>query len=78
MADEDKFGGNSGNGTNQSNLSALTRSTETGYLTSRSAKKSGDNTKKGVKAARRSDYLTPATKKTFNHLCPTFIQAAIF
>ena len=28
----------------------------------------GSNTKKGVKAVRNSDYLTPAAKKAFNHL----------
>ena len=78
MADEDEVGESGDNGTNLSNPSALTRSTGAGYLTSRGAKKSGGNTKKGVKVVRGFDYLTLAAKKVFNHLRHVFIQALIF
>ena len=64
VADKDKVGESGGNGTNLSNPSASTRSTRAGYITFRSAKKGGGNTKKGVKAARGSDYLTSAAKNT--------------
>ena len=66
VADEDKVSENGGNGTNLSNLSTLIRSTEMGYLTSGGIKKGGGNTKKDVKVARGSSYLTPAAKKAFN------------
>ena len=72
------MGKNGGNGTNLSNLSALIRSTGAGYLTSGCAKRGGGNNKKGVKAAKGSDYLTPAAKKAFNHLRHAFTQASIF
>ena len=49
--------------TNLSNPFASTRSTGAGYLTSRGAKKGGGTIKKGVKAARGSNYLTWAAKK---------------
>ena len=78
VAEKDEVGESDGNRTNLLNPSASTRSTGAGYLTSEGAKKSGDNTKKGVKAARGSDYLTPATKKAFNHLRHAFIQVPIF
>ena len=77
LAEEDKVGENSGNKTNLSNPSASTRSIGAGYLTSGGAKKGGNNTKKGVKAAKCSDYLTPAAKKAFNHLWYVFTQAPI-
>ena len=48
-----------------------------GYLTLRGAKRSGGNTKKGVKAAKNSDYLTPAAKKAFYYIWHTFTQASI-
>ena len=77
VVDEDKVGKNGSDGTNLSNPSASTRSTGAGYLTSGCAKRGGDNTKKGIKAARGSDYLTPAAKKAFNHLRYAFTQAPI-
>ena len=49
-----------------------------GYLISEGAKKSGGNTKKGVKNARSPNYLNLAAKKTFNYLWHAFIQAFIF
>ena len=49
-----------------------------GYLTSGDAKRDGGNTKKGVKAAKSSDYLTSDAKKTVNHLQHAFIQVLIF
>ena len=61
-------GENGGNKTNLSNPSASKRSIGAGYLTFGGAKKGGGNTKKSVKAARDSDYITLAAKKTFNHL----------
>ena len=78
MADEDEVGKSGGNRTNLLNPSASMRSTEVSYLTSRSAKSGSNNTKKCVKAARGFDYLTPAAKKTFNHLWHAFTQAFIF
>ena len=77
MADEDEVCESNSNKTNLSNPSALTRSTGAGYLTSGGAKRGGDNTKKCVKVARRSDYLTLAAKKAFNHLRHAFSQALI-
>ena len=59
VADENEFGENGGNKTNLSNSFTSTRSTRAGYLTSECAKRGGSNTKKGVKAARDSNYLTP-------------------
>ena len=83
-ADEDKFLEKGGNETNLSNPSVSKRSTKAGYLTSKSAKKGGNNPKRGgcntknsVKAARGSNYLTLVAKKAFNHLWYTFIQAPI-
>ena len=38
------------------------------YLTFEGAKKGRGNTKKDVKAVKRSDYLISAAKKAFNHL----------
>ena len=84
--DEDEVcGGESGsNKINLSNLSALKKSTKAGYLTSRSAKKggnnpkkSGSNIKKDIKAPKSFNYLTPNTKKAFNHLQYMFTQASI-
>ena len=75
VADEDEVGESGGNRTNLSNPSV--RSTRARYLTSEGIKKDGGNTKKGVKAAKNSDYLTLAFKKSFNHLQHTFIQAPI-
>ena len=73
-----------GNKTNLSNLSASKKSTKTGYLTlknakkgSNNSKKGGGNTKKGITATKSFDYLTPGTKKTFKLLSPIFIQAPI-
>ena len=73
MAEKDEIGGSKsgGNKTNLSNLSPSKRSTRAGYLTSGGAKK-------GVKAAKGSDYLTLAAKKAFNHLWHIFTQAPIF
>ena len=74
--DEGESGGDE---TNLLNPSASKRSTRAGYLTSRKAKKGGNNTKKaggntkkGVEAARGSDYLTLDAKKAFNHLRHAF------
>ena len=78
MADADKVGESGGNGTNLSNPSASTRSIGAGYLTSEGAKRGGGNTKKGVKAARGSDYLIPVAKKAFDHIWHAFTQAPIF
>ena len=73
--DEDEIGGggSGGNKTNLSNLSTSKKSTAAVYLISESVKRGGSNIKKDVKAAKDSDYLTPATKKAFNHLQYTFI-----
>ena len=80
VADRDEFDGDesSGNETNLSNPSTSKRSTRMRYPTSKGAKTSGSNTKKGVTAAKDSDYLSPATKKLFNHLWYAFTQAPIF
>ena len=78
MADEDKVDKNDGNETNLSNSSAFRRSIWAGYLTFRNAKRGGCNTKKGVKAARDSDYLTLAVKNAFNHSRHAFTQLPIF
>ena len=72
VANENKVSECVGNRTNLSNPSVLTRSTGADYLISGGAKTGGGNTKKGVKAARGSDYLTPATKKAFNRLRHAF------
>ena len=68
-ANEDKVGRNEsgGNKTNLSNLFASKKSTGAGYLIFESAKKGCGNIKKGVKAARGSDYPTENTKKAFNY-----------
>ena len=83
--DEVGRGESGGNKTNLLNPSASKRSIGADYLTSKGAKndgnnrkKSGSNITKGVKAVRDSDYLTPNTKKVFNHLRHIFIQALIF
>ena len=70
-------GKNSRNETNLSNPSSSKKSTGAGYLTYRGSKKSGGNTKKGVKAARDSDYLISDAKNAFNYLRHTFTQAPI-
>ena len=74
-----------GNETNSSNSSISKKSTRADCLTFKSAKKGGansnsggGNTKKGVKAARGFDYLTPGTKKAFNLLRHAFTHAPIF
>ena len=79
MADDDEVGKSegSGNKTNLSNPSMSKKFTKIDYLTSKSTKKSNGNTKKNVKAAKRSDYLTSGIKKIFNLLQHTFIQAPI-
>ena len=66
-------GENGGNETNLSNSFASKKSIEAGYLISKRTKKDGgnpnsgsNNTKKSVKAAKSSDYLTPDAKKAFN------------
>ena len=83
--DQDEVGKSGGNKRNLSNLSALKRFIRGGFLISKGAKRGdgntnsgGGNTKKGVKAIRGSNYLTPDTKKVFNHLRHMFIQALIF
>ena len=78
MADEDEIGESGCNETNLLNPSASTKSIRAGSLISGGAKKGGGKTKKGVKAARSFNYLTPATKKTFNYLRHAFTQAPIF
>ena len=78
VADEDEFDKSDGNRTNLSNPPTLTRSTGAGYFTFGGIKRSGGNTKKGVKAAKGSDYVIPAAKKAFNHLRHAFTQAPIF
>ena len=77
MVYEDEVCESSGNGTNLSNLSVSTKSTRAGYLTFEDAKRGDDITKKGVETAKGFDYLTSATKKTFNHLRYAFTQAPI-
>ena len=78
-ANKNEFGLSGGNKTNLSNPSALKRSIVAGYPTLGSGKKGGDNlkrggsnTKKSIKTAKGSDYLTSDTKKAFNHLWHTF------
>ena len=78
MADENGVVESSGNKTILSNPSVPTRSIKVGYPTFGGAKKGSGNTKKSVKAARGSDYLTSAAKKAFNHLWYAFTQAPIF
>ena len=77
--EHNEFGGAKcgGNKTNLSHPSALKKSIRAGYLTSVDAKKSGGNTKKGVKTAKSSDYLISDAKKAFHHLRHAFIQALI-
>ena len=77
VADEDEVNKIGSNRTNLSNLSASTRPTKASYLTFGGAKKGSGNTKKGVEAAKSFDYLTPATKKAFNHLRHAFVQVPI-
>ena len=77
MTDEDEVDKSGGDETNLSNSSASMKSTGAGYLTSGSTKRGNGNSKKGVKAARGFDYLTPATKKTFNYLRHAFTQVFI-
>ena len=62
---------------NLSNLSTSKKSTRADYLTSKDTQKSVGNTKKGIKASKSSNYLTLNTKKDFNLLAHTFIQALI-
>ena len=73
-----------GNKTNLSNPSASKKSIWAGYLTFKGAKKSGNNpnsgggnTKRNVKAAKGSDYITSGTKKIFNLLWYTFTHTLI-
>ena len=75
IVDEDKFGEgkSSSNKTNLSNLSALKNFIGAGYLTSKGAKRGNGNNKKGVKAARGSNYLISGTKNAFNLLRHAFI-----
>ena len=77
MADKNEVGESGSNETNLSNPSTSTKSTGAGYLTSGGAKKGIGNNKKGVEAVRDSNYLTPATKKVFNHLRYAFTEALI-
>ena len=79
VADKNEVGDSksSDNKINLLNSSTSKRSTGAGYLTSGGAKRGGGNNKKGVKAARDPNYLNPATKKAFNYLRHTFIQAPI-
>ena len=76
---EDKYGRDegSGNKTNLSNSFTSKKSFEAGYLTSKNAKKGGDNTKKNVKAIKNFNYLIPHAKKVFNFLQHAIIQALI-
>ena len=78
-ADEDAVGRSEsgGNKTNLSNPSTSKRSTKIDYLTSKDNKRGSGNIKKGIEAARGFDYLTPNSKKAFNHLQHTFIKAPI-
>ena len=87
VAEKDEVGGveSDSNKTTLSNPSALKKSIRTGYLTLQGAKKSannlkkgGGNTKKGVKAARGSNYLILDAKKALNHLQHAFISVPIF
>ena len=77
---EDEFCGSQSNinEINLSNLLGLKMFIKADYLTSKGAQKGSGNMKKGGKAAKGLDYLTPDTKKTFNHILYTFIQAPIF
>ena len=87
MADKNEVGGdeNGSNKTNLLNLSALWKSIGAGVLNSKGAKKgasnskkSSGNIKKGVEAARGSNYLTSGAKKVFNLLQHMFTQVFIF
>ena len=75
MAEEDEISGSEsgGNETNLSNPSLSKKSTRAGYLIFGAAKKRGGNIKKSIKAARGSNYLTPAAKK-FLTTYGTFLQ----
>ena len=77
VSDKDDINESGGNGTNLSNPSISTRSTGAGYLSFGGTKKGGGNIKKDVKAAKGSDYLTPAAKKAFNYLRHAFILEPI-
>ena len=73
-------GESGGDKTNLSNSFVSKKSTRADYLIFKGAKKGGNNfnsgsgkTKKGVKAVRGSDYLTPGAKKSFNLLRYAFI-----
>ena len=77
-------GKNIGNKTNLSNSFASKKFIRADYLIFKCIKKSGgnsnnsgNNTKKGVKIARGSDYLTLGNKKAFNCLWHTFTQTFI-
>ena len=54
---KDDRGEGDSNKTNLSNSSAFKKSIRAGYQTFKGAKKDNDNTKKGVKAVRGSNYL---------------------
>ena len=74
MVNKNKVGGGKiGCKTNLSNPSVSKKSTKTCYLTSGGAKRGGGNTKKDVKAAKGSNYLTSDAKKVFNYLRHPFI-----
>ena len=77
--DKDEVGGDEsgGNKTNLLKPFASKKSIGAGYLTSERTKRGNGNTKKGFKAAKNSDYLTPDAEKAFNHLRHAFIQALI-
>ena len=72
--DEDEVDGGESCG-NKKNLSNPSMSKN---LTLKDAKRGGGNIKKGVKAARGYDYLTPDIKNAFNYLRHAFTQAPIF
>ena len=57
-------GEDNGNKTNLSNSFTSKKSTRASYPTFKGAKKGGTNTKKGVKTARNSNYLTLGNKKS--------------
>ena len=70
MAGNNQVGRSKGgaNKTNLLNSFTSKKSIEAGYLTSKGIKRGGGNTKKWVKAAKSSDYLTSGAKRGFNLL----------
>ena len=79
VADNNEFvrGEGDSNKTNLSNSSTSKKSTWANYLTFEGVKKGGGNIKRGVKATKSTNYLTPNIKKAFNLLQHMFTQTPI-